>query len=88
MPPRPTTTEPPPPLWRSRRLWYPVGYTATGLWMLGVLVVTGGDSRHPLFDYIFIVPLAAWLVGVLAAALVKRRFGRGNGRSLERDRRH
>ncbi len=83
---RPPFPTPPPdfpsggaPLWRSRRLWHPIGYTFTGLWMLGVLLVTGGNSRHPLFDYIFIVPLAAWIGGVIVAMLVKRRLGPRHG---------
>jgi hypothetical protein len=85
MPDRPPTPAPPhpapgePPLWRSRRLWHPVGYAFTGLWILGVLLVTGGNARHPLFDYIFAVPLAAWIGGLIAAALVKRRRRPGAG---------
>lgn len=81
---RPTDPQPPPdarlgdsaPLWRSRRLWHPIGYAVTGLWMLGVLLVTGGNSRHPLFDYIFVVPLAAWIIGLIVAFLIKRRIVR------------
>ena len=80
----PTDPAPPPgtpvpregaPLWRNRRLWHPIGYAFTGLWMLGVLAITGGNSRHPLFDYIFVVPLAAWILGLVVAYLIKRRFG-------------
>jgi hypothetical protein len=82
MPTRSNEPEPPrspanaaPPLWRSRRLWHPIGYAFTGLWMLGVLLVTGGNSRNPLFDYIFVVPLATWILGLIVAALIKRRLG-------------
>lgn len=44
--------------------------------MLAVLALTGGNSRHPLFDYIFAVPLAAWILGLIVAALIKRRVER------------
>ncbi|MEQ8696254.1 MAG: hypothetical protein RLT05_06800 [Bauldia litoralis] len=57
-------------------MWHPIGYTFTGLWMLGILFATGGNSRHPLFDYIFAVPLAAWILGLLVSFLVKRRLAR------------
>lgn len=52
--------------------WTKAGYGLTALWMIVVLTVTGADPRHPFFDYIFIVPLACWLV----AAVVTRLFGK------------
>ena len=67
------------PLWRSRRLWHTIGYIATGLWIVGVLFVTRGDSRHPLFDTIFLVPLGFWVAGLIAAALVTRALARRDG---------
>ena len=49
-----------------------VGYGLTAVWMLGVLAYTEGDTRHPVFDLIFIVPLGAWIVCLTAARLVRR----------------
>jgi hypothetical protein len=49
-----------------------VGYGLTAAWMVGVLVYTDGDFRHPVFDTLFIVPLAAWVVGLTVARLVRR----------------
>lgn len=64
-------TEPPRAIdWRSRRLWHALGYGATALWMLGVVIVTGNDVSHPLFRTIFIVPLGGWILGLLIARLV------------------
>ncbi len=59
--------------WRDRETWQRIGYTATAAWMLAVLVITGSDVTHPLFDYIFVVPLAGWILGLLVARLVARR---------------
>ena len=53
--------------WRSRRLWTGIGYAASAAWMLGIVIATGNDTSHPLFQYIFIVPLAGWILGLLAA---------------------
>jgi hypothetical protein len=52
-----------------------IGYAVTAVWMLGVLVYTDGDVRHPVFDLIFIVPLGAWVVGLTAARLIRRMRG-------------
>ncbi len=41
--------------------------------MLYVLWATGGDPKAPLFDYIFVVPLAGWIVGLGLARLLRRR---------------
>ena len=59
--------------WRSRAFWTRVGYTLTAIWILGILYVTDGEIEDPLFDYIFIVPLGTWMLG-LAIARVMRRF--------------
>ena len=53
--------------WRSRRLWQGIGYAASAAWMLGIVIITGNDTGHPLFRYIFIVPLAGWILGLLVA---------------------
>ena len=50
--------------WRARRTWHALGYGLTALWMVLVLVLSGNDPAHPLFNFIFIVPIAGWLVGI------------------------
>ncbi|MEN8197716.1 MAG: hypothetical protein ABFS30_14565 [Pseudomonadota bacterium] len=60
--------------WRSRRLWHAVGYFLSAAWMIAVLVLTGGNVKAPLFDYIFIVPLGLWIGGLVIASLLKRIF--------------
>lgn len=59
--------------WSRRLTWHRVGYVLSALWVGGVLVATGGNVRHPLFNYIFIVPLAGWVLGLLIGHLVSRR---------------
>lgn len=58
--------------WRSRILWQRLGYGLTALWMIGVLAVTREDVHHPLFEFIFIVPLTGWILGLLVAAAIAR----------------
>ncbi len=60
--------------WRSRALWLRIGYGATALWMVAILVLTGEDVHDPLFRLIFDVPLAGWIIGVIAARLIARRW--------------
>ncbi len=55
--------------------WTKVGYGLTAAWMVVVLGITGNDVTHPLFDYIFSVPLAVW-AAVLALGYVLRRLGK------------
>jgi len=59
--------------WRSGKTWRMAGWIATGLWIAAILVLTGNDTADPLYDLIFIVPLAGWIVGVTVARLVRRR---------------
>lgn len=59
----------------SGHLWRGVGYGLTAAWMIGILVVTGSDPAHPWFDYIFVVPLAGWIVAVGVVRLVVQRKG-------------
>ncbi len=66
---------PAPPFWRSRKLWHALGYAVSAAWMVYVLIETKGDARAPLFNYIFVGPLALWGGGLLVAAILKR-FGR------------
>lgn len=74
---RPDPTGPGPigpgPTWRSGKLWHRIGYAFTAIWIVGIILVTGQDVTHPLFDLIFIVPLGFWIVGLTIANLLKRR---------------
>jgi hypothetical protein len=58
--------------WRSRTFWHPVGYALTAIWMMAILAITGNNVRDPLFDYFFSVPLAGWILGLIAARVVNR----------------
>ena len=58
--------------WRSRSLWLRLGYGATALWMVAILVVTHESPRDPLFGLIVIVPLGGWFVGIAAALVINR----------------
>ena len=60
------------PWWRRKEPVHRIGYILSAVWMAGIVVVTNGDTRHDLFDFIFTVPLAGWIVGLLAAALLRR----------------
>jgi len=61
--------------WRNKRSWHLAGVILTALWLTGVAIRTGGDPAHPLFTYIFIVPLAGWLLLLGATHLIERRRG-------------
>jgi hypothetical protein len=58
--------------WRSRLLWQRIAFTLTAAWMIGVLGITGEDVHHPLFQYIFIVPLVLWSAGLVIGRVVAR----------------
>lgn len=58
--------------WRSRKLWHGIGYVGSAAWMVYIVMATGNDVSHPLFNYIFIVPLAGWIGGLVAARLLAR----------------
>ncbi len=57
--------------WRSRQFWMIVGYIGSAAWMLFVLAHTGGDVDDPFFELIFVVPLTAWIVGLVLARIIK-----------------
>lgn len=61
--------------WRSGKLWQRIGYGGSAAWMLFVVTVTGNDPDHWFFNFIFIVPLAGWLIGIAVARVLKRRSG-------------
>jgi hypothetical protein len=52
-----------------------MGYLLTAGWVGFILAASGGDSSHPLFDYIFVVPLAGWIIGMLVARIIARKSG-------------
>lgn len=56
--------------WRSRQFWMIVGYIGSAAWMLFVLARTGGNVEDPLFELIFVVPLAAWIAGLVLARII------------------
>ena len=51
--------------------WMRIAYVATAGWMLVVLAVTNADPGHPFFDYIFSVPLAAWIGAAVVSQIVR-----------------
>jgi len=68
--------------WRSRQFWMSVGYIGSAVWMLFVLARTGGNVEDPLFELIFVVPLAAWITGLVLARVIKALHERsGNSKS-------
>lgn len=62
--------------WRSRQFWLRTGYVLTFIWIVAIYEITGGQSGHPLSRYMFIVPLAAWVVGLIVARWLFRRNSR------------
>ena len=60
----------------GRSRWRTVGFYLTAAWLLLVVALGGGDRSHPLFDYIFIVPLAGWIAAVLIDRVNRRRRGK------------
>lgn len=56
-----------------RRPWHRPASWLTAAWMIAVLVLSGGDHRHGLFEYIFIVPLAGWIAALIVDRLWTRR---------------
>ena len=67
------------PWWRRKEPVQRIGYVLTAIWMAGIVVVTNGDTGHVLFDFIFTVPLAGWIAGLVVAGLL-RRAERNRGR--------
>ena len=53
--------------------WRRAGWIATVLWVIYVYETTKGDPAHPLFNYIFLVPLSLWLFFILARRLMRER---------------
>ncbi len=51
--------------------WMRIAYAVTAGWMVLVLAATNADPGHPMFAYIFNVPLAAWIGGAVIAWIVR-----------------
>lgn len=60
----------------ARPRWHRIGYALTLAWIVAVMAVTGGDPAHPLYDLIFTVPLAAWIVAIIIDRVARRRHAR------------
>lgn len=60
------------PWWRRKEPMHRIGYILSAIWMAGIVVVTNGDTGHFLFNFIFTVPLAGWVIGLIVAALLRR----------------
>ncbi len=52
-----------------------MGYLLTAGWVGFILAASGGDTNHPLFDYIFVVPLAGWIIGMIVARIIAKKSG-------------
>lgn len=76
---RDSNADPARPWWRRKEPVQRIGYILSAVWMVGIVVVTNGDTGHVLFDFIFTVPLAGWVAGLIVAALL-RRAERNRGR--------
>ncbi|MFH1806430.1 MAG: hypothetical protein ABID63_16235 [Pseudomonadota bacterium] len=50
-----------------------MGYLLTACWVGYILAISGGDMEHPMFDYIFTVPLAVWIIGMIVAKIIQVR---------------
>jgi len=60
---------------KKRTFWTRAGYGFTTLWIVFILWITDGDQENPWFDYIFLVPLAVWIIGLVVARLVGGKKG-------------
>ena len=56
--------------------WTKIGYAVTAAWMLFVVVYTDSDPKHPLFSFVFIVPLAGWITAIAVIKVVTAFRGR------------
>ncbi|MCP5368486.1 MAG: hypothetical protein H6906_13340 [Hyphomicrobiales bacterium] len=62
--------------WRSARTWQKLGYGLTAAWMLFVILYTDSDPGHPLFNAIFLVPIAGWVAAIALARVLGPRLRR------------
>jgi len=68
---RPSGTQPL-PWWRRKEIVEKIGYILSAIWMGAIVVITKGDIKHYLFNFIFTVPLIGWVIGLGIAALLRR----------------
>ncbi|RCK47645.1 hypothetical protein TH25_15290 [Thalassospira profundimaris] len=52
-----------------------MGYLLTACWVGYIVMITQGDTSHPMFDYIFSVPLVCWIVGMVIAHFIRKKAG-------------
>ncbi|WP_339860940.1 hypothetical protein [Thalassospira alkalitolerans] len=52
-----------------------MGYLLTAAWVGYILAISGGDTGHPMFDYIFVVPLAFWIGGMIVGKILRAKSG-------------
>ncbi|WP_417811412.1 hypothetical protein [Thalassospira alkalitolerans] len=52
-----------------------MGYLLTAAWVGYILAISGGDTSHPMFDYIFVVPLAFWIGGMIVGKILRAKSG-------------
>lgn len=63
--------------WRNIRFWHWLGIAGTVIWISFVSLTTAFDPAHPLFDFIFLVPIVGWiLIGVRIRDIRRRSAGR------------
>lgn len=58
---------------RPRWIW--IGHGLTAVWIGGVIVLTRGSPDHVLFDTIFTVPLAGWVLALIIRRLISKQSG-------------
>ncbi len=63
----------------GRHIWPTVCMYLTAIWLFAVVAITNGDQAHPLYEYIYIVPLAVWLAAIAFNKIKQRRDARSSG---------
>ena len=73
---QPTNPEQPEKKGLPNKVYFKImGYLLTAAWVGFILAASGGDTNHPLFDYIFVVPLACWIIGMIIARIIAKKTG-------------
>ena len=57
--------------WRERTTWVRAGWVATVLWIIYVWEESKFDPEHPLYNYVFLVPLAGWTVALIVERILR-----------------
>ncbi len=63
--------QPTEPNLKRRSFWTRMGYLFSTAWIIFILIKTQGDMTDPWFNWIFLVPLGVWALGILVARLIK-----------------